>query len=198
MTDTGNRYLILDSSGIPLAHARLESPPDAAVWQLRILSDGADAVSGHTAIQLVGMSDHSPTMAGCIIRQRGDLLAVEPTHPLGGKLRQNLRMPVQFDSFLYPISGQWQGRRSIQSRDLSCGGIAFFCTQTLEQGETAEIVIPVTTQPLILKVELLRPYPSSKSQPLYAAKFVDMTNDEESMVREAVFSLQLQKHNTNS
>ena len=56
--------------------------------------------------------------------------------------------------------------------------------------EVAEIVIPVTAEPLVLRVKILRERPSPEPIPLYAAEFVDMLREEENMVCEAVFSLQ--------
>ena len=56
-----------------------------------------------------------------------------------------------------------------------------------------EVVIPVTSQPLVLRMKILRQRSSSRKEPLYAAQFVDLLREEESMVREAVFSIQLQK-----
>ena len=106
------------------------------------------------------------------------------------EVRRNLRMPVRFESFLYPVSGRWRGRMPVLSNDLSCGGAAFFCARKLEVDEVAEIVIPVTAEPLVLRVKILRERPSPDPIPLYAAEFVDMLREEENMVCEAVFSLQ--------
>ena len=78
----------------------------------------------------------------------------------------------------------------VLSNDLSCGGVAFFCARKLKVDEVAEIVIPVTAEPLVLRVKILRERPSPEPIPLYAAEFVDMLREEENMVCEAVFSLQ--------
>ena len=69
--------------------------------------------------------------------------------------------------------------------------MAFYCAQPLETGEIAELVVTVTSQPLVLRVKILRRLPSAEPIPLYAARFVDLVREEESMVREAVFSIQL-------
>ena len=106
------------------------------------------------------------------------------------EVRRNLRMPVRFESFLYPVSGRWHGRMPVLSNDLSCGGAAFFCARKLEVDEVAEIVIPVTAEPLVLRVKILRERPSPEPIPLYSAGFVDMLREEENMICEAVFNLQ--------
>jgi c-di-GMP-binding flagellar brake protein YcgR len=109
--------------------------------------------------------------------------------------RQNLRVMANFDSFIYPITGKWKGRTRVIAHDLSCGGIAFFCDYPLEDGEEFEVVIPITEHPVILHAQVIRHRLSKSKIPLYAAKFLNMVDDEEAFVREAVFGLQIQNHN---
>ena len=54
------------------------------------------------------------------------------------------------------------------------------------------MVIPVTEEPVILRCEVLRRKELRNDKLLYAVKFVDMCEDEEVTVREAVFSIQLE------
>lgn len=191
-TQDNGKYLLVDSRQAPLARAVLESSAQAQNWQIRILDDKIDEVMKHELVQMVSMVDGAPSLLGRIIRNRGDRIVVEPLHPLEESLRQNLRMPVRFESFIYPLSGKWTGRRTVQSLDLSCGGIAFYCEQVLEDREQVEVVIPITGQPLVLRCEVIRQRPSSRSaELLYACKFVDLCEGEERMVREAVFGVQL-------
>ena len=80
----------------------------------------------------------------------------------------------------------------MQSIDLSCGGIAFYADCRLEMHEQMEIVVTPTEEPVILRCEILRKQELQNDRFMYATKFVDMCEDEEVVVREAVFSLQLQ------
>lgn len=187
----GLRYLILNSAGELLSHALLESPPAAPVWQLRLLDDDAPFLEG-ARVHMVGMEDSSPSRSGQVLGQRRDILSVEPAAALGDDMRRNLRIPVRFESYLYPLSGDWTGRRPIVSLDLSGGGLAFYCAQALEPGELLEAVVPVTSQPLVLRAQVLRPLREGPEGTLYASKFVDLTCEEEALVREAVFGIQLE------
>ena len=81
--------------------------------------------------------------------------------------------------------------------DISCGGIAFYGQYGLENGETLEIVIPITANPLVLRCEILRQQTLRNNRAFYAAKFVDMCNDEETLLREAVFRVQLEDDQAN-
>ena len=98
-----------------------------------------------------------------------------------------------FKSLVYPVTGHWRGRREIESNDLSAGGIAFFTDHSLQIGEQLEVVIPVTSQPLVMRCQVLRirPTPEAAVPIMYAAKFVDLCDDEETLLRESVFNLQL-------
>ena len=97
----------------------------------------------------------------------------------------------RFESYLYSVSGEWKGRLPILSNDLSCGGISFFCARTLAEGEIVQIAVPITAQPLLLNIKVLRQRPSGEPIPLFAAAFEELVHEEEKMIREAVFSLQL-------
>ena len=189
------RYMISDSRNEPLARAVLETPPDSAVWQLQVLDGDLNQVLEHEIVNLIAMDADHPDMTGRILStDHISSIRIEPVDLLGESLRQNLRVPVRFDSFIYPVSGSWTGRIPIICHDLSCGGIAFFCNFQLRIAETVEVVIPITSQPVILRALILRLRPSNSNIPLYSAKFVDMIHDEEVIVREAVFSQQITNH----
>lgn len=185
-------YLILDSKGTPLANAVLESPPGSEVLQIRVLKDMVETVIAHHEIQLIGMNDNTPNRVGLIVRHRGDQLVVQPTAALGPAARENLRILTNFSSVMYPVTGRWRGQREIQAKDLSCGGIAFYSSIMLEDREIVEMVLPVTDSPLVVRTQILRLLPDENAElPLYASKFVDLIQDEEALIRKAVFSIQI-------
>lgn len=188
-----DRYLLVDSGYIPLARAVLESPASGEIWQMQVLDGKIEDLLEREVLQLVSMRDGEPAMMGRVIRHHGDRIAIERLQKLSEDLRQNLRLPVNFSSFIYPLSGSWTGRRPVQSYDLSCGGIAFFISGRLESREQVEIVIPITEEPLLVRSQVLRAVPSSGPDQLYAAKFVDLCEGEEKLIREAVFSAQLNR-----
>lgn len=189
-----NSYLLLDSRNAPLARGELLTEPDAPTLQVRVLDGKISDVMDHEEIQLVPMGTNGASLLGRIVRSRNDNIMLQKLQSLDNDMRQNLRIPTDFHSFIYPISGQWRGRRSIEAKDLSCGGVAFFCADPLQVGERVEVIIPVTSQPVILQCKILRERPSEEERTdvLYAGKFVEMCADEEMVVREAVFNIQLQ------
>ena len=191
------RYMVLDSQSIPVARAILENHPKAQVWQIQILDGDVDAVLNHELLQLLSMDEDHPGMVGRVIRARGDMVELEPIRALGEEARQNLRVQVGFETYVYTLGldGRANGRIPVNVHDLSCGGVAFFSVRELERGQLLEIVISITEQPAILKIQVLRLRPSPSKVPLYAAKFVELTHDEEKLVREAVFSQQIKNSN---
>lgn len=191
-----NLFLLLDSRGVPLAQARPHGPTtdSGQMWQMMVLDDKIDVVLEHKQFKLMAITDASPSYEGTLVRSRHDMILIEvrKTATNGNDQRKNLRVVVHVKSFIYPVSGSWRGRREIETNDLGCGGIAFFCDSELEIGERLEIVIPVTSEPLVVQGEVLRQRLTEREDTtMYAAKFIDLCNDEETLIREAVFNLQL-------
>lgn len=186
------RYLLLDSVNNPLARGQMEGPADGQILQMLVLDDDVEKVASHEVIVLMSMGTNEPPLQCRIVRQRGDRVALEKIASLDPDLRRNLRVPIKFDTFIYPITGRWRGRRAVRSIDLSCGGVAFYGDDGLEVDEKLELVIPVTENPVILRCQILRKQELRNDKLLYAVKFVDMCEDEEVTVREAVFSIQLE------
>ena len=184
-------YLILDSKGTPLANALLVSPPDAEMLQIEVLNGKVEDVAAHREIQLIGIDDSTPNRVGVIVRQREDQLVIQPTAALDANARENLRILTTFSSVMYPVSGRWKGQKNVKGKDLSCGGVAFYSDCRLENREIVELVLPVTHQPLVVTTEVIRAVEDEGAQPLYASKFVDLIQDEEALIRKAVFSIQI-------
>ena len=191
---TANRtYLILDTQNHALANGELATAPGASPMRLNIHGNKVDDVMAHEVIPLFSASSEELPIQCRILRQRGDAVLLEKIATLDPEVRRNLRVPVKFDTFLYALpASAWTGRREAQSIDLSCGGIAFYADCQLELHEQMEIVVTPTEEPVILRCEILRKQELQNGRYLYATKFVDMCEDEEVVVREAVFSLQLQ------
>lgn len=185
-----NRYMILNTEGIPMGHGTCQDAPETEVWRLVVDHSDVPKLRNLTHIHLVGASEYCVAVEGEILAWRDNIASVRMTKRLGRELRQNLRIPVRFESFLYSVNQEPPGRMPILSFDLSCGGLSFFCSRQLPPGLRVQVVIPVTSQPLLVDLEIIRCLSNQGVVPLYAAKFVDLLHEEESMIREAVFGLQ--------
>lgn len=188
-------YLMLDSRGTPIARGRVQGKTDGPYWQIQVEDGKIDEILEHKKLLLLSMMDSEPSYQGIIVRSRYDMIQLEVTkmeHD-SNDMRKNLRVLVRFKSLIYPLTGRWKGRREVVSNDLSCGGVAFFTDHSLQVGEQLELVVPVTAEPLVVRCQVLRMRPTEDAAIpiMYAAKFVDLCNDEETLLREAVFNLQL-------
>lgn len=187
-----NEYLLMDSRSIPLACGVLETPRSAQDWKVRILGNRISDVMEHEQLQLLPLSSGGECLLGRVLGHQQNKVTVRKLQKLDSDMRQNLRVSTHFKSLIYPVTGSWRGRRWIEANDLSCGGVAFFCQSGLKDGEVVEIVIPVTTEPVIVRCKVLRRRPSGRQDEImYATQFINMCNDEEILIREAVFNIEV-------
>ena len=195
-----NVYLLLNDENTPIGQCILMTAPDAPQIRARILNgdvDELEAATLHKLVTLVGTLQTMPTLQGEVVGSAYDDLKIRRVASKED-VREMLRVDVSFDSLIYPIDGKWKGKRKVEFIDLSCGGIAFFCEEEMQRGDQFEIVIPVTPKPLVMRCQVLRTR-EKNGRLCYAAKFVDMCHDEEKLICEAVFGIQLsqQKRNAN-
>ncbi|MCI8608121.1 MAG: PilZ domain-containing protein [Firmicutes bacterium] len=185
------RYLILGPGQVPIARAQLLSEAGVEPMRFEVLENKAELVEAQKSICLLCMDDDALTMMGDVAYRRGDEVVVKPGKKLGAETRQNLRVPADFETVIYPVSTSWRGQRRIQSVDLSCGGIAFFCNEEMQKGEVIEVVLPIVQAMLIIHAEILRVRPEADGRFFYASKFMDLIEDEDAFLRQAVFSIQI-------
>lgn len=187
------KYLIVDGRGNSLVYCESEKPPSEETWTLYVPDGDIDELMELPILRVIGYADLEIAMEGHAVGREGNTIYVDPIRPLSEAARQNLRVPVRFSSFIYSISGLWRGREPIVSKDLSCGGLAFYCPRKLAPSEVVEVVIPVTSQPLVLPMRILRIQSPQEIFTFYAGAFLNLVREQEAMIREAVFSLQLRR-----
>ena len=185
-------YLLLGDEHKVIAKGIAEGPALRDILRLKVQDHLAEIVAERQII--IAMSEETGEAAvQChLVERSGDIVTLRKMMPLDSEFRRSLRMPVCFDSFIYPVNDSFRGRMALRSVDLSHGGIAFCAPRGLEIGDVAEVVIPVTAEPLIVKMQILRRQELSNGQVYYAAKFVDIRDAEETMICKAVFGIQLE------
>ncbi len=189
-------YLLLNDEDVPFGRGVLITAPDAAEMCVKVIEGEVDEIGENKLITLVGTRKTVPSLQGAVARVSGNTIRLRRVDSKED-VREMLRVDVAFDSLIYPISGQWTGRRKVEFIDLSCGGIAFYCDESMERGERIEVVIPVTPQPLLMRCRILRSWERG-GRNCYAARFVEMCYDEEKLICEAVFGIQLDQHRKRS
>ena len=187
-----NLYLLLDKNDVPVGRGRIQSELDAPQIRVRVLDGDVDEIAELELIKLVGFTQDTPSMQGNVVRSAGESVILGNI-ATGAAIRETLRVKANFDSLIYPVGDIFKGRRKVEFIDLSCGGVAFFCNEQMAVGDRIEIVIPVTPQPLLLNAQILR-VKEKEGRIMYAAKYVDTCYEEEKLVCEAVFNIQLRQH----
>ncbi len=186
--------MLMDSMSKVLAKGRVESrQPDSV--RVKITEGNVKEVLRVNKVQIVPSQEDTPAVLGRVIDcDDNDVVTFMTLRELKGEtVRTNLRMPVDFTSYCYPLSGPVRTRAAFRANDLSGGGISFYCALDLSPGDLLEVVIPITkVAPLLLKCQILRKGGSNGEYTLYAAKFTDIIDEQESLVREAVFRAQVQ------
>ena len=186
--------LLLSKESKLLARGEIESEPDDPSVIVHVTGGETNDVVAAEIVQIIPTNHQLPAVMGQVIFRRGNRVTFEPMRKMGEALRQNFRMQVDFASFVYPKDG---GRAPVRALDLSCGGIAMYSAAQFQVGTVYEVVIPIISEgPLILDCEILRSAPYNGPIRLYAAKFVDLIDDQETLVREAVFQAQLESMKT--
>ena len=187
--DLTGLYLLMDSNSRMLARGRRLDAPGRKNIYIKLIDGNARTLVDAGIIQAVPQDKSLPPQITRVADFREDAIALEPLRELGSEVRRNFRVPVVFDSFVYPPGG---GRAPMRSVDLSCGGLAFRSPRPFAVGETFEVVIPMTSEgPLVLTGEILRVHLETDGNNFYACKFIHMIDDEESFLREAVFAIQI-------
>ena len=185
-------YLLLTREQELLAKGILESGTPEGIMQMRIAEGSAQEVAEQEVICVFG-SDAGETPMQCKVTERkGSRVLLKKIMTLNPELRRSYRIPADFCSYLYPVSGQWRGRKSLKAVDLSCGGIAFYTTDGLEVGEIAEVIIPIIRLPVIVRVKILRKEILADGRVYYGCSFKYQCRQEEESVCQAVFGIQIE------
>ena len=102
-------YLLLDSDNRPLTRGHMESPPDSPSIEIKVPREKMKVVLEHEELELVSLEENGENLLGRILLRRGDSIFLEKIKRLGAEIRENLRMPVKFDSFIYPCPAAGRG-----------------------------------------------------------------------------------------
>ncbi len=182
-------YLMMDSNSRLLARGLRTEGSNERELEIELFEGNPQALRDAGVVQTVPQDKSLPPQMAHVMACRNGVVTLEPMRELGSEVRRNFRVPVTFDSFVYFRFG---GRAEMRSVDLSCGGVAFRSTAALAVGSVYQVVIPITSEgPLLLFIQVLRVHLEPVGGNFYACKFVNMIDDEEAMLREAVFAIQI-------
>ncbi|MBQ3497230.1 MAG: PilZ domain-containing protein, partial [Oscillospiraceae bacterium] len=158
---------------------------------VELTSGEAASVLAEETVELVRLGDEMYTIVGRVKGQKGKYILLERIIGRSGDARRSLRVPIDYDTYIYPADGTWEGRCLVKCKDLSCGGIAFHLPMELTLGERVDVVVRTQEEPLVIRGEVLRQLEKKGDMRGYAVCFRDICPDEDALLCKEVFGVQL-------
>lgn len=185
-----NLWMLFDPAYTLVDQAVLESKRGDCVAVLHPVGENVREAMQMHIVLFSWAEDPNIIYRGEVYSRRNGRLYLEKVTRMQPDTGHHLRVRMEFHSKLLCVREGRVFRSPIVSFDLSAGGIAFFSPAELEIGEECEVVIPVTSIMLVIKMQILRMEVTTGNKWKYAACFLDLSNEEESMIRQAIFSEQ--------
>lgn len=186
-------YLILDEYQSSITRGILRNPPTAPVLEFEFPEGDIPRIEGVKEIQLLGIDEQAPSFHGLITRRRGNRIAVQKGEELGENPLDALRVPYEYETFVYPVSNQWEGRGRIFTKDLSCGAVSFTGSRDLALKEVVEVAIVVRDGAHLIHSKVISKTHNPDGSQQYVAKFISGVAEVEQVVRKEVLYLQLKQ-----
>lgn len=186
-------YLILDDCNSSLTRGVLRNPPTADILEFEIPESDVRVLEGHVDLEFIGFDEHSPSFHGKVTRRRGNRIAVQKGQALGDNPLDMLRVPYRKDTFVYPVSGIWQGRATSVTEDLSCGAVKFTCNRELAMQEIVEIALSVREGAMLIHCKIIAHTHNPDGSSTYVGKFMSGVDEVEQVIRKEVMYLQLRQ-----
>ena len=122
------------------------------------------------------------------IQQKIDPLWREPM-----QRREDIKVSVSFTTDIYTCKKTPAKKYPVQVRDISAGGFCFYFSEALPYGssELYEIVFNHGRVPLVLNFYILWRHLIINGRYAHGCEFLQLTKEEQDIVREYVFQLQL-------
>lgn len=188
--DEKNLWMLFDPAYTLVDQAVLESKRGDCIAVLRPVGENIKEAMQMHIVLFSWAEDPRIVYRGEVVSRRAGRLYLENVTRMEPDTGHHLRVRMDFRSKLLYMRGGRIFPAPIVSFDLSAGGIAFFSPAELEIHEECEVVIPVTSTMLVVRMRILHGEVATSQNWKYAACFLDLSNEEEAMIRQAIFSEQ--------
>lgn len=135
--------------------------------------------------------------SGKYANQEGDIVSFSSFQPDGfTERRTDLKIPVHFEVYIIRTRVDENGEKKenkivVRLRDISAGGICFISEHSFSQHNEYSFIFDRGKEPIILPFIILRKDKNEEDLYVYGCKFSGITPQQEQIVREFVFSRQL-------
>ncbi len=188
--DKMSLWMLFDPAYTLVDQAVLESKRGDCIAVLHPVGENVKEAMQMHIVLFSWAEDPNIVYRGEVSSRRGGRLYLENVTRMEPDTGHHLRVRMEFHSKLLYMRGGKVFPSPIVSFDMSAGGIAFFSPAELEVDEECEVVIPITSVMLVVRMCILHGEVATGQKWKYSACFLDLSNEEEAMIRQAIFSEQ--------
>lgn len=192
------KYAILSESGdMVLCEAVLMERHGNQIT-LKVIDD-VRALNGLNLVKFHKMQSYAEIYQGQIQDIKGNIVSLGDVFNISAQMRKEIKVKIHMETDLIKTFPEEEQKIPftipIVVNDISCGGMGFVSKSDLTKEGTYEVVIPITTDPIILDVGIVRKeFQPDKNLYVYGSKFIDFNIVCERLLREAIFRLQMRRH----
>lgn len=203
------RCLILDEKNRIIDYADLSYPTGGGAELIPCAGTTASSFDIGEVVKFQFEQRFDKVFDGVVKKNSGKRLLLENVRHIGNILQEDLRIEVFIDGVLtYEPENVLENEVDVENedeketegyefditvKDISSGGIGFYCKKNLPMDKIYEYIAEWGTTPIVTKVKLLRKEKLNSDTFSYGGKFIDLYADEERILRGGVFAIQARR-----
>lgn len=195
-----DKYVLMTEKNRTITEAYLVFSNDNGLV-FRILSkEMAGRIAEMKRIRYQKQETYAETFEADIYDMKLDKIYVENISNVSATLRSELKVKVKFNTTISVVDEVEQEQDEVvnlqvATKDISCGGFCFHCSKELNTKYLYETIIPLWDEPMIANFRILRKVQMPETNEFsYGCQFQHLNHQEERVLREAIFRLQMMMH----
>ena len=188
------RCLLLNETNKIVDYAYLEYPDSGGVELVCFSAETADVYHVGDSIRFQFERRFDKVFDAVVIEIADGKFELDHVRYIGAILQEDVRVGVDFPGMLtFETEGVRYGY-DIDIKDISSGGVGFYCESNLSMNQTYEYVVDWGMEPIVVDIKLLRKEKINDEIYSYGCEFLNMHPNEERILRGAVFYIQTKKY----
>ena len=195
-----DKYVLMTEKNRVISEAYLVfSNDDGLVFRL-LSKEMVGRIAEMKRIRYQKQETYAETFEADIYDMKLDKIYVDNIENVSATLRSELKIKAKFNttiSSVDDVENQEDEVYNLQvsAKDISCGGFCFVCERALDTSILYETIIPLWEEPMIVNFRILRKVEMPETEQYsYGCKFENLNHQEERILREAIFRLQMMMH----
>lgn len=195
-----DKYVLMTEKNRVITEAYLVFSNDSGLV-FRILSkEMAGRLAEMKRIRYQKQETYAETFEGDIYDMKLDKIYVDNIQNVSATMRSEVKVKVKFNTTISVVdeTEDEEGELvnlNVAAKDISCGGFCFHCGKELDTNYLYETIIPLWDEPMIVNFRILRKvFVPETEEYSYGCQFENLNYQEERVLREAIFRLQMMMH----